>query len=400
MGVQPSDRPIGVVDALGRVLHVGAVGEILRQPLPAGIRKRNVHHLAAPLGIRPQQFLEGEHPPHDVLRRLHAVGARDDAAPAHLVPQCRRRRNALGRGGLFLQHAGVGAERRHERRGCSRSGRGRGVTGQEPGLPLVAVEAAGRVAGHAVEQLRPHVVGQHPEHVGRGEGRVQEVHRAQVRARLGQHPPEEREVVVLHEDGVALAGPGRHDVGHGTVVGPVALPRLPPVAVEARPVRQVEEVMMAVPQRRVGDDVVGLPVGLVVDDHGQQVEPVLVHEALGDRLAVRRPHRHRGPRRAAPREEPVQGGGQPAAGGHGDQRAVGPGAEGERAAVGDDEVAAHGGDTGVGTRSRAARSTSTAWGRSSCSGRLRWMRSPRSTWASRSEPSCWATSINRPSSTP
>ena len=171
---------------------------------------------------------------------------------------------------------------------------------------------------------------------------MQEVHRAQVRARLGQHPPEQREVVVLHEDGVALAGPGRHDVGHGPVVGPVALPRLAPVAVEARPVRQVEEVVMAVPQRRVGHDVVGLPVGLVVDDHGQQIEPVLVHEALGDRLAVRRPHRHRGPRRAGPRQDPVQGGGQPAGGAHGDQRAVGFGAEGERAAVGDDEVAAHG----------------------------------------------------------
>ena len=47
-----------------------------------------------------------------------------------------------------------------------------------------------------------------------------------------------------------------------------------------------------------------------------------------------------------------------------------------------------GGRAPGGTRSRAARSTSTAWGRSSCSGRLRWMRSPRSTWARRSGPSC------------
>ena len=37
-------------------------------------------------------------------------------------------------------------------------------------------------------------------------------------------------------------------------------------------------------------------------------------------------------------------------------------------------------------RSSAARRTSTAWGRSSCSGRLRWIRSPRSTWARRSAP--------------
>ena len=200
---------------------------------------------------------------------------------------------------------------------------GRVVTGQKRVLPLVAVEAAGRVARHAVEQLRPHVVGQHRQHVGRGEGRVQEVHRAQVRPRLGQHPPQQREVVVLHEDGVALARPGRHDVGHGPVVGPVALPRLPPMAVEARPVRQVEEVVVAVPERGVRYHVVGLAVGLVVDDDGEQIEPVLVHEALGDRLAVRRPHRHRGPRRAAPRQDPVQGGGQPAAGGYGDQRALG-----------------------------------------------------------------------------
>ena len=74
-----------MVDARRRVLHIGPVGEILRQPLPAGIRKRNVHHPAAPLGVRGQQFLEGEHPPHDVLRRLHAVGPGDDAPPARLV---------------------------------------------------------------------------------------------------------------------------------------------------------------------------------------------------------------------------------------------------------------------------------------------------------------------------
>ena len=182
---------------------------------------------------------------------------------------------------------------------------GRGVTGPEARFPLVAVEAAGRVAGHAVEQFGHHVVGQHAEHVGRGERRVQEVHGAQVRARLGQHSAQEREVIVLDEHGIALARPLHDDVGHGLVVGPVALPGRPPVAVETGPVRQVEEMVVAVPERRVGHHVVGLTVGLVVDHHREQVEPVLVHEALGDRLAVCHPHRHRGPRRAAPRQEPV-----------------------------------------------------------------------------------------------
>ncbi len=63
-----------------------------------------------------------------------------------------------------------------------------------------------------------------------------------------------------------------------------------------------------------------------------------------------------------------------------DQRVVGPGAEAEWAPIGDDDQGA-GGLTGVvhgsfgqpegSARSSAARRTSTAWGRSSCSGRLR-----------------------------
>ena len=229
------------------------------------------------------------------MRSVRATMRRPPTSARSAAPPPR-----TGRRRLLLEHAGVGAERRHER--ARRRPSGRGVTGDEVGLPLVAVEAAGRVPGHAVEQLGPHVVGQHREHVGRGERCVQEVHEAQVQPLLGQHPPQEREVVVLHEHGVALPGPRRHDVGHRPVVGPVALPGHPPVAVEAGPVRQVEQMVVAVPERGVGDDVVGLPVGLVVDDDRNQIEAVLVHEPSGDRLAVRRPHRHRGPRRAAPRE--------------------------------------------------------------------------------------------------
>ena len=97
------------------------------------------------------------------------------------------------------------------------------------------MEPAGPVAGHAVEQLGRDGIGQDAEHRRLGEGRVQEVHQPQVRARIGQHAPEEGEVVVLHEDGVAVARPCHDGVGHGPVVGPVALPGLPPVPVEAGP---------------------------------------------------------------------------------------------------------------------------------------------------------------------
>ena len=141
---------------------------------------------------------------------------------------------------------------------------------------------------------------------------------------------------------------------------------------------------MAVPQRRVGDDVVGLPVGVVVDARpGRGRARPRCMRPLGDRLAVRRPHRHRGPRRAAARRaagaarRPARRRRAP-----GTSAPSAPGAEGERAAVGDDDGPAHAALTAAAAasdgaaRSSAARSTSTAWGRSSCSGRLRWMRSP------------------------
>ena len=328
----------------------------------------------------------------------------DQAPPAHLGPQGLECGGAPRRGRLLLEDVGLGAERGHE--GDWRGQPGRLVAGAKAGLPLVAVETAGGVARHAVEQFGPHVVGQHAEDGRIGEGSVQEVHGPQVGPPFGQHPAQQREVVVLRQHGPAPVGPGDHGVGHGPVVGPVAVPGPAPVAVEAGPQREVPHVVVAVPEGRVGHDVVGHPVGVVVDGHRDQVEPVLVHAPLGHRLAIGRTHRHGGPRRAAAGQDPVQGRRQPTAGRDRDQLAVGPGAEGERPAVGDDDGGAHRrahegrGNVVGGTRSSAARSTSTAWGRSSSSGRLRWMRSPRSTWARRSAPSDWATSMRRPSSTP
>ena len=100
---------------------------------------------------------------------------------------------------------------------------------------------------------------------------------------------------------------------------------------------------MHVPQRRVGHDVVRLAIRVVVDHHRHQVEPVLVHQAPSHRLAVRRPHRHRDPRRAAARQQPVQRRGQPAGRGDGLEGAAASRPEAQRAAVGDDEGAAHAG---------------------------------------------------------
>ena len=250
-------------------------------------------------------------------------------------------------------------------------------------------------------------VGQHAEQGRRRERRVQEVNRAQVGAAPRRASARGARSGSPARTRGALAARGGHHVRHGGVVGPVPLPCRPPVAVEAGPVGQVEEVVVAVPQGRVGHDVVGLAVGVVVDVDGHELEAVLDHEPPGHGVAVRRPHGR--PRPTSCRSPPAAGAAsrpgrrRPAPG----PAAVGTGV-GTRAARGwrrrwccggahERRRQACGGST---ARSRAARSTSTACGRNSCSGRLRWMRSPRSTWARRSGPSDWATSMRRPSSTP
>jgi hypothetical protein len=139
---------------------------------------------------------------------------------------------------------------------------------------------------------------------------------------------------------------------------------------------------MAVPQGRVGHDVVGRPVGVVVDDDGEQGEAVVHHAALGDGGAVGRPHRHRDPGRPGAGQQRPDGGDQPAAAGDG---CSAPSASkrnesGPRLETTMHAVARRHRLSGGRVRGRHAR-TSVAWGRSSWRGRLRWIRTPRSTWA-------------------
>ena len=155
---------------------------------------------------------------------------------------------------------------------------------------------------------------------------------------VGQHPPEEGEVVVLHEDGRSGRGLLDHGVRHDLVVAAVALPGQAPVPVEAGPAGQIEEMVVEVPQGGVGHDVVGRPVGVVVDDDGEQPEAVVFHAALRHRGAVGRPHRHRDPRRPGAGQQRPDGRDEPATAGDRDEGAVRAEAEGERSAVGDDDA--------------------------------------------------------------
>ena len=321
-----------------------------------------------------------------------------------------------------------GDERRRRNRLRCRRGRGHrrpgqrgqldvGVTVPEGRLPPVGVETARVEAGQTGEEFADRGIGEHAQHVRIGEGDVAEVHGAQIGPRLGEHLPEKREVIVLHQDDRVRRRVRTYRVGHGPVVAAVAVPGLPPVPVESGPAGQIEQVMMAVPQRRIGHDVIRRPVGVVIDDHREQREVLVCHAALGNGGAVGRAHRHRDPGRsragqqradrrdqassAGDRPELALGAGAVTSGVCGVTRVVVVEAEGERAPIGDDQQLIgrwHGGQCGA--RASAVRNTSVAWGRSSCSGRLRWMRTPRSTWASTPGPSFCATSMSRPISTP
>ena len=96
------------------------------------------------------------------------------------------------------------------------------------------------------------------------------------------------------------------------------LPGVREAGVESRLVRQVPEVVLDEPERRVGDDVVVPVVGvLVVRDEPQPVRrPVarrLLDRALGGDRAILRRDRARDPRHVVVRDQPAQRGHEPAA---------------------------------------------------------------------------------------
>ena len=250
-------------------------------------------------------------------------------------------RGAPGAAASASRHVGLGAERGHEgRRGDGQPGRRRSRRGSRP--PTCGSGSRRRRSPPCRRAARPRTSsGSTPSMAGSAKGVWKKCTARRSGRALGQHPAEQREVVVLHQHGAAPVGPGRPRRRPRPGCSAGSRPRPAASAGRSGAAGQVEEVVVAVPEGRVGHDVVGHPVGVVVDGHRDQVEPVLVHAPLGHRLAVGRAHRHRDPGRAGAGQDPVQGRGQPAAGRDRDQLAVGPGAEGQRAAVGDDDGGAH-----------------------------------------------------------
>jgi hypothetical protein len=185
MGVHVGGAP-GVVDPLRRVRHLGPVGEIVGQPLPRRVHQRDVHHLVPPLRVGDQELLEGQHAPHDVLRRLDAVDPQDDAAPPGLGPQGLDRPGALGAGRLGEEALVIRGERGDEGRGRRRRSRPARPGPGRRSRPGTRPPTGGR--GTRRPRIRPgrpgaprrRPIGQDAQHVGVGEGDVAEVHGAQV----------------------------------------------------------------------------------------------------------------------------------------------------------------------------------------------------------------------------
>ena len=205
-----------MVDPLGRVRHLGPVGEIIGQPLPRGVHQRDVHHLVAPLRVR------------------DAGAPRRPACPARCSWRARPGRPAGRCGGPPSRPAGLAADRAHS--GAGRLGRavprdprrarrrrsgaphrsrpGRPGPGRR-NRPGIRLPTGGRGTRRPRNRpARPRVPrrrrrGATRSMLGSAKGMWQKCTVRRSGRAVGQHLPEEGEVVVLHQDRRVRSGPGR-----------------------------------------------------------------------------------------------------------------------------------------------------------------------------------------------
>jgi hypothetical protein len=222
-------------------------------------------------------------------------------------------------------------------------------------------------------------------------------------------------VVVLHEHRGTLGRLLDDGVGELAVVAAEAGPRLVPVPIEPGPTGQVEQVVVTEPERSVGDDLVGhlehRGLGFDRDDH----DAVRLHQAFLRRHPVGFPEGRRDPASHRIRRGAVaacrrarRSRWRPPVGRPRNGTTPVPGWRPPRCRSSHPTLLVpcpgQGGQTGgmsvMPARPSAVRNTSSAWGRSSASGRLRCTRTPRSTCAIDSAPKSRATSMSRPISTP
>ena len=288
-GRPPRDRPALVDAGHGRFDFV-LVGQVLGQALSGRVGQGHEHHPLTTMGLALEQLVEGPEAPEQVLRQFHPVDPHDDLPVGPPDPLLEMGQLAghrrLGRRGP--QAVGVGGQGRDE------GGVALAPGGPEEGQPLsvggrppLGVEAAGAEPGHGGQQLGPDRGRQHPQHRRVGERGVAEVRGAQIGPEPGQGRAHQGEVVVLHQDPPSFGGHLGHGAGEQFVELAVCLPRLHPPVVATRSAGRVEQVVVAEPEGRIRDHVVGHAEHLGIRVHELDPEAVVVHHPGGGGRPVR-----------------------------------------------------------------------------------------------------------------
>ncbi len=271
MGVQDGRGP-ALVDLVDDPLHLLAVGQVLGQPLPGRIDEGAEDHALAPLRVAVEQVVVGQESSHQVLGQLDAVDSGDQRTVPDLLVQRGQRLGAGGSPGHPGQVLGIRRQRRHE--GPGLVAQPQATVGGEGLGPAGCVESAGVVSGQPFEQLHGHGVGQHPEPVGPGERGVGEVDRDQVGSSLGQHRPQQAQVVVLHQHHRVRGRLGRDGLGEGLVDPSEGVPGPGEVPVEAGSAGQLPQAVVQEPERGVAHHVIGHAVVLGIEGQQGGVQPL------------------------------------------------------------------------------------------------------------------------------
>ena len=259
--------------SVGHPLHLGRVVPVDREVLPGGVGEGDVHHALAPLGLVVEQLPVREQAAHDVLGQLGAVhphdrlrgpsptSSRSAAMPLVDVRPVRAR----------PQEVRVRAQPVHADPGAGRRCRGRRTAPCSSAVNASAhrrVRNAGPVrAEHAAQQLlarcRPAAAGSSPTGA---HGVCEKWPIRRSGRQLAQHPGDQGQVVVLHQDRRAL----RRLLGERLGEGRGCTPRTTPTARRnsasktGSSGRLVEHVVDE-PQHRVRDAVVRVGVHVGVD---------------------------------------------------------------------------------------------------------------------------------------
>ena len=185
------------------------------------------------------------------------------------------------------------------------------------------MKSACLVAGEPVGDLSPDVQRKHRQLIVGRERGVVEVDRGEIRAAFGEHATDQRQVVVLNEDGGSLRRMFGDRPGESFVDRPVGRPGLAPVIIEPGLAAGVEQTVVGEPQGLVGDHVVVAALGLRIDVEQRDVEPDVGSGTVGGHRVVGLRRRHGDPAHPTQVTERSEAGDEPTAPAPGSDRPVG-----------------------------------------------------------------------------